>query len=76
MKPSVILAIGILAGSIAGCRSAQTEPPPDNFAMHRPLQNVWMTGQVQKDMVANAIIAQHAIMPYHFIANSLGALYD
>ena len=60
------LALLTIAGMLAG--AAGCEAPPERLAAYP--SDEWLVSAYADDAVANAIIAQHTLYPYHFVANS------
>ena len=68
MKLRMVIALCGLATAVAGCCSSRPgyAPAGDQSLEQRNLANLYMVESPFSEAVANGIIAQHTIYPYHF----------
>ncbi|MHC4441599.1 MAG: hypothetical protein ACYTF1_15880 [Planctomycetota bacterium] len=66
MKQLMIFETSVFLILLIGCEASN----PTNNEYDRRAANVWMVGSIKDAAINNAIVRQHTLYPYHFIANS------
>jgi len=66
----ISLVVLMTAVALAGCQSESPVGGWDDNDLESQLRGGWLSSTLAREMVANAVVAEHAILPHHFVANS------